>query len=66
MKIQVNFVLERTTKGAFRYQEVSLLGVAMGFMDPNTVVGTLYIRKNGVKGFGPKNLTILITDETKD
>ncbi len=66
MKVQVNFVLERTTRGALRYQEVNLVGEPLGMQDEDTVIGTLYLRKWGLRtqglreGHQPNNITVTI------
>ncbi len=49
MKVQVQFMLERETKGALRYAELSSIGNAV--LQPNNIeaiIGTLYIRKLGL------------------
>ena len=66
MEVQVNFVLERVTKGAIRYQEVDPAGHSLGMTDVNTVIGTLYLRKWGLRTQGlragqqPSNISIII------
>jgi hypothetical protein len=51
MKLQ--FTLEKTTKGALRYQEVPP-------KDQDPKVGTLYIRKSGLAG-EPQKIEVEIT-----
>lgn len=49
--VTVNFVLERETKGAVRYQEVDANGNVI--VDPLAVaVGTIYFRKSGLVAAG--------------
>ena len=66
MKININMVLERTTKGALRYQEVNLSGRPLGMASQETVIGTLYLRKWGLQtqgvreGYYPNNITVVI------
>lgn len=56
MRVQLEFTLERETKGTFRYAEKT----AGEFDEP--VVGTLYVRKSAFKAEGkvPQSLTVTV------
>ncbi len=67
MQITSHFTLVRETKGALRYQEIDpTTHKEHGMYDPETVVGTLYIRKQAINGNPyPTNLAITIESSTK-
>lgn len=59
MKITANFVLEKTTAGAIRYQEVTAEGVPLKISD-GAKIGTLYVRKSALDGDSPQKLTVTV------
>lgn len=58
MNITIKFHKERETKGAVRYQEIDQNGIALGMQE--SVVGTLYIRKNKIVGNIPERIELTI------
>lgn len=46
--------LVKETKGALRYEEVTPIN------EDAAKIGTLYIRKDGVKGEAPKSITVTV------
>lgn len=66
-QISVRMTLERVTKGALRYQEIDERRRPMVMSNPITVIGTLYLRKNGLNNQGIENTTdIVVTVKTVD
>lgn len=53
-KIQMRFVLERTTPGAIRFMEVSDENMPRITDDQGACVGTIYFRKKGIAKAGVK------------
>lgn len=53
----VNFILEKETKGALRYQEASVDGKPKGISE-GAAIGTLYVRKTAFEGKVPQALVI--------
>lgn len=59
----VNFIFERATKGAVRFQEVDAKGMHKDAYN-GAVVGTLYIRKDNMPGIeNCKTVTLEIKAE---
>lgn len=56
----IHFFLERETKGAVRYQEVTEGGRVKEINNPDDqlVIGTLYVRKSALNGKIPVKLEI--------
>ena len=59
MEKTVQFVLDKTTPGALRYQEVDDKGNPRKRDVEGAVINTLYIRKSSMKG-EPKKLTVIV------
>ena len=58
--MKLDFVLERETKGALRYQQVDNNGKPVT-TNNGAEVGTLYVRKTAFNGSGfPKNLKVTL------
>jgi hypothetical protein len=58
--MKLDFILEKETKGALRYQQVDKNGQPKS-IDAGAEVGTLYLRKSAFNGSGfPKNLKVNI------
>lgn len=62
-RIQVSLTLMRETKGALRYQEIDANRRQRMMSDPETVIGTLYLRKNGMPT-DPPPVDITVTIES--
>ena len=60
MKHEVQLELEKETKGAIRYKEVNLNGVAGG---EQYLIGTLYLRKSELEEPFPKLITVTLEAE---
>jgi hypothetical protein len=66
-QITATLRLESVTKGAVRYQEVDDKGNDKKMFEPDTLIGTQYIRQGKLKqfrdanGHWPQHLTITIT-----
>jgi hypothetical protein len=60
--LNLTFLLERETKGAFRYQEVDSNGRPLDLAD--ATVGVLYVRKAALGAAKPKSLTVTIGNGT--
>lgn len=56
----VNFILEKETKGALRYQEASVEGKPKSISE-GAVIGTLYVRKSALSSAVPQALVIELT-----
>ena len=55
--MKLKFTLEKETSGTYRYKEDSPKE------DPKIVIGTLYVRKDSIKGgVAPKKLTVTIAE----
>lgn len=61
-KIEVHLMLERETSGALRYQECTKEGSSITQNMPNCVIGTLYLRKLGIKNQKVGRLKITIEE----
>lgn len=61
MKIKAKFILERTTTGAVRYQEVDDAGKALKGDADGAKITTLYLRKAALGDSIPNNITVEIT-----
>lgn len=61
--IKIRMVVEKTTKGAIKYAELSEKGVCLTPMDPGAKIGTLYIRKSAFNGAVPERITIEVNDD---
>ena len=57
MKLKVNFIVEKTTPGAVRFQETDDKGQPLKIGD-GAKVGTLYVRKSALGKDIPNNLTV--------
>ncbi len=64
-KLSVDLTLVKETKGALRYQEVTSEGHYLLMNNPKTVIGTVYLRKQGIPG-GEKPLNITVTIEENE
>ena len=60
--------LEGVTKGAVRYQEIDSNGQDLKMFDPNTLIGTQYLRQGKFKslrdhttGEWPQYITVIVT-----
>ena len=61
MKHTLTLKLERETKGALRYQEISLDGKAVPEGDSEAyLIGTLYLRKSQTEQPWPQQLTVTV------
>jgi hypothetical protein len=60
MKIVTNFVLDKETKGTFRYAEVDDKGKRRESGDLETVIGTIYLRKTTFSD-APKTITVTVS-----
>ena len=58
MQIEVRMKLERTTKGAVRYQEVDAKDNPVGAGEFK--VGTMYVRKHALPKEPPENIVVII------
>ena len=62
MNIPVHFKLDRETKGALRYQEISADGKELKSDMDGSLIGTVYLRKARLGGAIPQTLTITVDD----
>lgn len=58
MKTTVSFVLDKTTPGAVRYQEVNAEGLPLKNDAAGAKINTLYLRKHWMGGNIPQKVTI--------
>ena len=66
--IKANFILEKDTKNALRYQEVDENGTAWSTSD-GAPIGTLYVRKSAFPPNNPPpaiNVTVRFKGDDKD
>jgi hypothetical protein len=56
--IEVEFKVERETKGTFLYAEVDAHGLKKEMKD--STVGAMYVRKSALNGTSPKRLKVTI------
>lgn len=56
----VEFVLDRETKGAAKYQEVDGRGRRVEMRDEGCHIGPLYVRKSAFNGNVPKRITVSV------
>lgn len=61
-KFDIKFALEKETPGAVRYMEVNSDGDKVTNAD-GAKIGSLYIRKDALKGTVPKGLRVTIITE---
>jgi hypothetical protein len=60
MKKQIHFKLFDKTPGAFRYREVDGTGQYIKGDEEEALVGDLYLRKLGMPGAAPDDITVTI------
>ena len=60
MRLKVRLRLERETPGAVRFMEVNPAGQRKGITD--SVIGTLYVRKEHFGGQPPQELFVTVSD----
>jgi hypothetical protein len=66
------FMLQDITKGAVRYQEINEHGNEMKMYNPETLIGTQYLRQGKFKAFRdaegnwPQYITITVTPGLED
>lgn len=60
----IEFAIERETKGAVRYNEVDDDGNPISF-DEGAVIGTIYLRKSQLGGTVPEKLSVTIVTSGK-
>lgn len=56
--ITANFILERETKGAVRYQEIDDKGAPLEVTAAK--IGTLYVRKTAFRADAPKRIKVTV------
>ena len=61
-KITYTLALEKVTKGAIRYQEITADGTPIS-IDEGAKVGSQYVRKSALDGDAPQRLHVEITVE---
>lgn len=62
----VHLNLERTTKGAIKFQEIDKDGKPSYMYGPGTCFGSIYVRKTALHGVEPKQIQITMTYDDGD